>query len=175
MLALVVALLHKVVNSIQWGMPPSANTPFNESSVQVRSKARREILARRPVGVEARERDPAASRAGEALVEVIARRVATARSRWMVVLALRVEGSERRLSVRLEPGRDGRPVVLVSQPLRRGCARRGAATRPHHSGRVAAFVRALRLRAHHLNSRIDSRRVRVRRAVAVSAATQSGV
>ena len=80
------------------------------------------------MGVEARERDAAASRAAQALIEVVARRVAAERSGRLIVLALRVEGSKRRLSVRLEPGRDGRPVVLVGQPLRRGCARRGDET-----------------------------------------------
>ena len=85
---------------------PNANTPLNESSVG--SKARREVIARRPVGVEAGEGGPAAPRAGQALVEVVARRVATARRGRVVVLALCVEGCKRRLPVRLEPGRDGR-------------------------------------------------------------------
>ena len=94
--------------------PKEADTPPDESSV--RSKARLKVLARRPVGVEAGVRDAAASRAGQALVKVVARRVAAERRGRMIVLALCVEGSERRLSARLEPGRDGRPVVLVGQP-----------------------------------------------------------
>ena len=80
------------------------------------------------MGVEARERDAAASRAAQALIEVVARRVAAERSGRLIVLALRVEGSKRRLSVRLEPGRNGRPIVFVGQPLRRGGARRGDET-----------------------------------------------
>ena len=64
----------------------------------VRSKARREVLAVRAVRLEAREGDAAAARAGEAQVEVGARRVATGRARWVVVLALPPVGRERRVS-----------------------------------------------------------------------------
>ena len=95
------------------------------SASRVRSKARREVLAVRAVRLEAREGDEAAARAGEAQVEVGARRVATGRDRWVVVLALPPVGRERRVSARREPGGDRRPIVLVGQPLRRRGARRG--------------------------------------------------
>ena len=79
----------------------------NESKVEyerlkrassVRSKARREVLAVRAMRLQAREGDAAAPRAGEAQVEVGARRVATGRARWAVVLALPPVGRERRVS-----------------------------------------------------------------------------